>query len=517
MIHIPTIDWAMLAPVLWVVVAGIAGLLIEMFRPKQNNNMIVAFSLVGLAGAAYALVGQLGRSPAETFAGMVYRDQFSVLLQLIMVAVTAVCFLFSESYLRQRRIAFGEFYPLALWSCAGGMMMVGTKSLLMLFVGLEVLSIALYCLAGMARSEQRSEESALKYFLLGAFASAFLLYGIAMVYGASGRIDLTAFEVALASGSPQQYSLVLFGLCLMLVGFGFKAALAPFHQWTPDVYQGAPTNVTAFMAAVSKIAAFGALYRVLDAAVSLQSVWFPALSAIAVLTMTVGNLAALVQKDVKRALGYSSIAHAGYILVGLLAHLKSPATVSLATVTFYLFSYSLMTVGAFAVISLTAKNGTEGTRTQDLNGMWKRAPFAAAALVVFMVSLVGVPPTAGFFGKWFIFMDALSAGLAPLAIALAVNSAVSAFYYWQITRAAFVDDESAVQSKFGPVSFGFRVTATLCVCGVLLMAFFLNPLMAAVSPSGSSGLTTSTVPYNPAADVVPASEAPAPSSAELVR
>ncbi|MFM9872509.1 MAG: NADH-quinone oxidoreductase subunit N [Fimbriimonadaceae bacterium] len=483
MSQIPTIDWSLFMPTVVVLMTGVIALIVEMLRPKHNNNLIVGISLAGLAGAFFLLIGQLGLNPKTTFSTMVYRDQFGVLLQLILIGAAVLCFLFSEGYLRQRRIAFGEFYPMALWSLAGGMIMVSTENLLMLFVGLEVLSIALYCLSGMARGDDRSEESALKYFLLGAFASAFLLYGIAFVYGASGRIDLAGIALA-STGSSNDTVMAFFGLGLMIVGIGFKAALVPFHQWTPDVYQGAPTNVTAFMSVVSKAAAFGALVRVLTAAGGLEYLWFPALSGIAILTMTVGNLAALVQKDAKRALAYSSVAHAGYILVGVLAHVKMPGTVSLSSVVFYLISYTAMTIGAFAMISITAKDGKEGTRTQDLNGMWRKSPYAAGVLFICLISLVGVPPTAGFFGKWAIFDAALTAGLPTLAIILAANSAISAFYYWQIAKAAFIDDEPALQTEFAPLNGGLKLTGAICALTVLGIAFFSTPILKAASTAG---------------------------------
>ncbi|MBL8067139.1 MAG: NADH-quinone oxidoreductase subunit N [Armatimonadetes bacterium] len=478
--QVPHIDWLLVLPVLVVIGTGLVALGIEMLRPKQNNNAIVGVSLLGLAAAFAASLGHLGATPKSTFTGMVYRDQFGTLLELVLIGAAALSFLFSEGYLRQRRIAYGEFYPLALWSLSGAMMMVTTQNLLMLFVGLEVLSISLYVLSGMARGDDRSEESALKYFLLGAFASAFLLFGIAFIYGASGRIDLEGFRIASGTGQTMAF----FGLGLILVGLGFKAALVPFHQWTPDVYQGAPTNVTAFMSVVSKAAAFGAIVRVLLAAEGLQPLWFPAVSAIAILTMTVGNLVALVQKDAKRALGYSSVAHAGYILVGVLAHAKNPDSVSLSSVVFYLVAYAAMTIGAFAMVSLTAHHGKEGTRTQDLNGMWRKSPYAAGVLFICLISLVGVPPTAGFFGKWAIFNAALSAGLAPLAIALAVNSAISAFYYWQIAKAAFVDDEPALQTEFAPLNGGLKLTGAVCALASLLMAFFASPILAAADSAG---------------------------------
>lgn len=466
---IPVIDWAMVMPTVVVLVTGIVALLVEMFRPKQNNNVIVGVSLTGLAVAFGLLVTQHGLPDASTFAGLVSRDGFATLTQMAIVGGTFLCFLFSEPYLRNRKAAFGEFYPMALWAAAGGMIMVGTESFLMIFVGLEVLSISLYCLAGMARGEQKSEESAIKYFLLGSFASAFLLYGIALVYGASGTLSVDAFDQVLRR-SESSDMLLTTGMVLILVGLGFKTALVPFHQWTPDVYQGAPTNVTGFMAVVSKIAAFGALYRVLIGSGMLEELWLPILGVLAVLTMTVGNLAALVQGDVKRALGYSSIAHAGYILVGLLAHAASPDTVPVGPALFYLLAYSFMTLGAFAVVSLATNNGVEKTRTRDLRGLWKRSPLAAGLLAVFMISLIGMPPTAGFFGKLFIFQSAWTAGLQFLAWALAINSAISVFYYLRIGVAAFGEDDTALTPEPARLSFGTALTCLVCAAGSLLLA-----------------------------------------------
>lgn len=482
--NFPTMDWTILMPTIVVIVTGIAALIVEMLRPKQNNNLIVGVSLVGLAYAAILLFQQIGAPTETTAGGLVLRDQFAVLAQLITVGVTMLCFLFSEGYLREKRIAFGEFYPLAMWAASGGMMMASTHNMLMMFVGLEILSISLYCLAGMARREQRSEESALKYFLMGAFASAVLLYGIAFLFGASGTLDVTGFREAMLSETDHLKSFALIGLAMMIVGLGFKAALVPFHQWTPDVYQGAPTNVTAFMAAASKIAAFAGLYRVLAGAVDLQTYYMDVMMVLAILTMSIGNLVALVQKDVKRALGYSSIAHAGYIMVGLLAHLNSPEKISLGSVLFYLLSYSLMTVGAFAVITLTAKGGQEGTRTQDLNGMWKKAPLAAGSLLFFVVSLIGMPPTAGFFGKLFIFQDAWNSGLQTLAIALAINSVISVFYYLQIVRAAFVDDEDVYSPQMSSMSGGLRLTCILCIVGIGGATLFAQPILNITNQAG---------------------------------
>ena len=481
----PAIDWLMIAPYVIVAVTGILALVVEMMRPKSNNNVIVGVSVAGLVLALASLLVQLGLPPARSVNGLVVRDQLGLTLMLVMVGATTLCMFFSEAYLRQKRIAFGEFYPLTLWALMGGMVMVGTDNLMVQFIGLEVLSIALYTLAGMSRSEQRSEEAALKYFLLGALASAFFLYGTAFVYGASGGTSLEGLTKAFTSDLMPLHQVALFGLAMLLVGLGFKSALVPFHQWTPDVYQGAPTNVTAFMSVVSKVAAVGALARVLIASAPMFGTWYPVLFWMAIATMTVGNLAALAQRDVKRVLAYSSIAHAGYLLVAILSYVKSPETVSLGAVVFYLGNYAVMTIGAFAVVSLTAKGGKEGTRFADVAGLWKRAPLAAGSLVVFMASLIGVPPTGGFFAKAVIFSDALQTGQVVLAVVLAVNSALSAFYYLAIARACFVDDEPAVHLEKSVVSPGVALTCLACVLGVMGVSVFGGQMLQLSRTAGS--------------------------------
>ena len=472
---VPTsIDFSMIAPIIAVVVAGIIALTIEIAKPKQNNNAIVFASLIGLFAAAILTVGQFNQADGMTLNDMVVRDRFSLVIQLILIGACGITILFSESYLRAKKIPFGEFYPLVLWSTSGAMLMATSRNLLVIFLGLEILSIALYVMAGMSRKESKSEESALKYFLLGAFASGFFLYGIAFFYGATGSLDLSALNNAL-TGDPNARVLMLFSFALMFVGLGFKSAFVPFHQWTPDVYQGAPTNVTAFMAVCSKIGAIAALFRVMQAGIPIREDWVPAMTIIAMMTMLVGNAVALLQKDVKRILGYSSIGHAGYLLVGLLSYVMAPDKVTISTTVYYLMSYAFMTLGAFAVLTLNVKDGKEGTRLEDLRGLWQRNPGAAIALVVFVVSLIGIPPTAGFFGKFFIFQDAVSAGLTPLAIVLAISSALSVAYYLGIAWNAFVaEDKEPRPALRMPTTVG--VTCVLCVAGVILAGIFLTPI-----------------------------------------
>lgn len=471
----PEIDLAVILPALIVALTGIFALIAEMARPKKNNDFIVWVSLAGLLLAGLLTGRGFAFPAAETMGGMAVHDTFGSLMQFAVILATFLAVAFSEGYLRDKRIPFGEFYPLVLWSATGAMIMCGTTNLLMIFIGLEILSVSLYVMAGMSRTEEGSSESALKYFLLGAFASGFLLYGIALIYGATGTLSLESITSVWMHRDPTSRSLIVFGVGLILIGLGFKASLVPFHQWTPDVYQGAPTNVAAFMATGSKIAAFAAITRVLESAVLFRAYWMPALSVLAVLTMCVGNLVAVTQKDVKRILGYSSIAQAGYVLVAILSHVNRPQDVGTGTITYYMFGYTAMTIGAFAIVSSLARENGESTRLEDLRGLYRRSPFAAFALVVFMASLIGIPPTVGFAGKLFIFNDAIRAGLTPLAIVLAVNSIVSAYYYLAIARAAVTDAGTETESrpiKLNPGVLGACALGLVGVVGAVLPPVF---------------------------------------------
>lgn len=477
---VPQTEWALVLPILMVVLSGIFGLVVEMVHPKRDNNLIVTASIIGLLMSAFLLAVQFGAPPIRSFGDMVLRDPLALSMQFIIVIGTALVILFSEAYLREKKIPFGEFYPLILWSATGAMLMVSTTNLLLIFVGLEILSISLYVLAGLCRTEERSEESAMKYFLLGAFASGFLLYGIAFVYGATGSLQLEGIATALQIGNPTGRTLLMFGLAMLLIGHGFKASFVPFHQWTPDVYEGAPTNVTAYMATVAKVAAFTALFRLLGASTGLKEFWVPVLGIIAVLTMLGGNLMALRQTDIKRILAYSSISHAGYVLVAIMAHGIAPDKVGPNAIIYYMASYTLMTVGSFAIVSLGARNGKESTSLHDLHGMWQRSPAVAFCLIVFIASLIGLPPTSGFWGKTLIFSDALTAGLTPLAVVLAVASIISVYYYVNIAYHAFVPDGTeADTARMRPGSLALRSACIICAVGVIGTVIFFTPFINA--------------------------------------
>jgi NADH-quinone oxidoreductase subunit N len=475
---VPFTDWSMLLPIAMVAITGVFALILEMLYPKRDNSLIVWCSLIGLGLAAAMLIRQFGVEPETAFAGTVLRDQFGLSMQLIIVFGTAATILFSDAYLREKRIPFGEFYPLMLWSAMGAMLMCCTENLLVMFVGLEILSISLYVLAGISRKEEKGSESALKYFLLGSFATGFLLYGIANLYGATAGLELGGIAEAWRTGGETVRTLLAFGLALLLIGLGFKASFFPFHQWTPDVYQGAPTNVTAFMATVSKTAAFAFLYRLLGAATDMQAIWVPALGVVAVLTMLYGNIVALQQKDVKRVLAYSSISHAGYVLLALMAHGIAPDKVGPQTLVYYTLSYTFMTVGAFAVISLVARDGKEETTLDDLRGLWKTSRLAAACLVIFMVSLIGLPPTSGFIGKLLIFQDALATGLLPLAILLAVSSIISVTYYLQVAYQSSIAESSESTPPFANLRPTIQATCVICAVAVVAFVVFFSPLTA---------------------------------------
>jgi NADH-quinone oxidoreductase subunit N len=488
---IPILDMPVVMPMLLVALTGLVALLIEMFSPKRNNNLIVVASLSGLGLALLSLAMGYGPNSYDAMGNTLARDPIGSALQSILVVGTMLIVLVSEPYLREKRIPFAEFYPLVLWSTAGGMLMVGTNHLLLIFLGLEILSIAIYVMAGMSRGEAKSGESALKYFLLGSFASSFLLYGIAMVYGATGSLNLDMIGPAWVHHAGMARPLLLIGLGMMLVGLSFKCSFAPFHQWTPDVYQGAPTNVTAFMATASKVAAFGVLWRILGAFSYSFDLWAPVLGGLAILTMVVGNLAALGQRDVKRIFGYSSVAQAGYVLVAIIAHAKRPDLVGSQAFVFFLISYVLTTIGAFAVLMLNARDGQEPTSLDDLRGLSKRSPLAAGALAFFALSLIGLPPLGGFVGKFLILGDTLRSGMPSLAIVLALCSALSVVYYLRLARAPFASDETGTAST-APVAAALRGSIVVCGLGVLLIVFFAAPLFQAMSlfPSISPVVTS---------------------------
>jgi len=448
----PSLSYSGLLPVLIVLGAAAAGVLVEAFVPRESRWAAqVAVAVVGLIAALVAVVAVAGKSELTADSAIAI-DGVALFLQgtLLVLGLMSVLLMAERSvdvgggaFVAQAAVVAGsardrrmltstriqtELFPLATFSLAGMMVFVSANNLLVMFVALEVLSLPLYLLCGLARRRRLlSQEAAVKYFLLGAFASAFFLYGLALLYGYANSVDLQ--QILRASSSSENSDILLFaGLALLLIGLLFKAGAAPFHTWTPDVYQGAPTPVTAFMASCTKVAAFGAIMRVLYIAfTTTRWDWRPVIWAVAIVTMGVGAILGLTQTDIKRMLAYSSIAHAGFLLVGLIALDRQGVSATL----FYLLTYGFTTVGAFAVVTLVRDSEGEATHLSQWSGLARRSPWLAAVFTLFLLALAGIPLTSGFTGKFVVFRAGYTVA-APLVVIALIASAVAAFYYVRI-------------------------------------------------------------------------------------
>ncbi len=519
-------DLAVIAPMLIVSITAMVVLMVDLALPRDRKSACVVVSIVGLvlAWVACFLLWPSGTSttapPPTAFNGSVVADGFALAFQIILIVVAALSIMLSEKYIQQKGINYGEYYALLLFSTSGAMLMATSRELITIFIGLEVLSIALYILSGFARTEARSEESAMKYFLLGSFSSGFFLYGIALVYGGTSttRLDIL-LSTTPAAALHSVYTVA--GFALLIVGLGFKAAIVPFHSWTPDVYEGAPTSVTAFMSAGAKAGAFAALIRVAIVLLPLSSVFHDIFWVLALLTMIVGNVIAIVQTNIKRMLAYSSIAHAGYILVGLLAansdyarlhpELNIPAQ-AYAGILFYVLAYTFMNLGAFGVLILLARRGSELNTIEDLQGLAQSQPRAAALMGLFMFSLAGVPPAAGFFGKFYVFIAAVQAHEYALAAIGLVVSVIGAAYYLKVIYTMYFMP-SKREYPTDVWSFSPGVNVALGICAVATLVFGILPgLLYGPSVSGGNSLTARPViaPAAASAPVTPAPAAPTP-------
>lgn len=473
-------------PVLIVAVTGMVVMLGDACIAAWRKARLLSgtISLLGLGIAALYAIQQIHSPPLHLYAfqGALVVDRFAMAVSLVLLSSASLAILLALTYLEEHKANLGEYYALVLFSTVGGMLMALANDLIVLFVALETLSLALYVLAGFFRTSARSEEAALKYFLLGAFAAGFFLYGIALVYGGSqipglgGTTNLAEIGNRLAHGEPS--FMLMAGAGLVLVGLGFKAALVPFHMWAPDVYEGAPTSATAYMACTAKIAAFAALLRFFSAFAPAHSFWLGAVETIAVLSMFLGNLLALTQENVKRMLAYSSIGHAGYLTTAVAATAFSSAQgAALSAALFYLLAYTLMTMGAFGVLIVLSRRGHDCQTLSDLRGVVRRDPLPAYLLAIFMLSLAGIPPTMGFVGKWLLFVAALQAGLPGLAVALALASVLGAYYYLRVIWAAcFAEPEEVGQPSTEPPPTW--ATISLCVSAGFTLLLGIVPVFA---------------------------------------
>ncbi len=413
-------------PIICVILGGLACMLAEAFRDKGERMPIGGLGLIGLVGAGASSVLLWGRRVGSF--GVVLADDFGLFVGLVLIAVGILTIVYSSSILERFKMPAGEYYALVLFALGGMMLMAVATDLLVIFLALEVFSLAVYVLTGIRR-DPAGVEGAFKYFLLGGFSSAFFLYGIAFTYGVVGSTRLDRIGAEIASQSMTGNPMLVAAMVLLLVGFVFKVSAVPFHMWTPDAYEGAPTLVTGFMSTAVKAAAFAAFVRVFLAAFEpMHAAWGPALGVIAALTMILGSVVGVVQSSIKRMLAYSSIAHGGYLLLALL----SGGDIGQGAILFYLLVYAVTNVGAFAVIALVGTPEAPHDEVKDFAGLWHTHPALAGMMTVFLLSLGGLPPTAGFVAKWYVFSAAIRAGEVPLAIIGVLTSVVSVFFYLRV-------------------------------------------------------------------------------------
>jgi len=519
----PIVNWALIAPEVIVCLAAVIVMLVDAFVRPTQRWITGGIAMAGIVTAAVATIllwanGIGAAASADAFNGMIVLDELRLGFTLIFLLVSGLTLLISTVWVGGENLPAGEFHSLLLFATVGMMLMASGNDLVIIFLGLEILSIATYVMAGFRRTDIRSNESSLKYFILGSFSSAFLLYGIALIYGATSIAEpgpggslnrivagtTNIAEIATRINQAQYPALLYAGAAMMLVGFGFKIATAPFHIWTPDVYEGAPTPVTAFMAAGPKAAGFASFIRVfvfgLPFVVSassasggnLHQLWVGALAVMAGLTMILGNVVAIVQDNVKRMLAYSSIAHAGYALVGVVAAGTSTdpvkRNIALTSVVFYLLTYAVMNIGAFTVVQLIARNGDRRTAIEDYRGIGFESPVLAFSLSLFMLSLLGMPLTAGFMGKIMVFGAAIEQHYVLVVIAV-LNTALSAYYYLRLIIVMFFGERTMAWSA-PKVPASVALALVITVLGVLYLGIFPGRVINALQTRIESQLFT---------------------------
>ena len=472
-------DYLRFLPEILLSLFGIAVMMLEaVARGKRTYLGVIA--LVGVIAAFAANIAAYS-DPGTAFQQMLVIDGYGTFFRGVVLVVGFLCILISFSYLEREGAQTGEYYALILFSLVGQCILATASDLIMVFIGLEISSIATYILAGFLRDDRRNNEAALKYFLLGSFATGFLLYGIAWVFGVTGSTNLDAIQRSLEQGHGATI-IVLLAAALIFVGLGFKVSVAPFQMWAPDVYQGAAAPVSAFMSAGPKAAAFAVFFRLFMTSFRpMNGSWVELAWGCALATMFIGNLAALVQTNVKRMLGYSSIAHAGYVLVAFTA----ASSVGVAAAMFYLASYALMNIGAFSVVSYIAARNEQHVRIEDLAGLGKRQPAMAGLLSIFVFSLIGVPLTGGFFGKFYVFQAALNSHLVWLTVLGLINSAIAAYYYLKIIVAIYMQEPGAATLELAPPAAGLRVAVWASALGTLFLGIFPGVLLSFASVSAA--------------------------------
>jgi len=494
------VSWTHILPELILTIGGILVMLTESFlKPRSSRFSVALLACLSALAAMGASVWQLHAPAGSAYWGAIYTDAYSSFFHVLIAAILLCSLLVSADYFRGR-MHRGELYALMLFGATGMMLMTSASSLLLVFIGLEISSISTYILTGFRKDTATGPEAALKYFLLGSFATAFFLYGVALAFGATGTDNIyTIGSVLVLNPSP----LAVVSLALMLIGLGLKISAAPFHVWTPDVYEGAPSPVTGFMSTGPKAAAFAVLLKILLVAYpTLHPTWSVLLWILAAISMTVGNLGALLQNSVKRMLAYSSIAHAGYILVAFAAG----SAEGVAAASFYLVSYAAMNIGAFAILSYAARYEERAASFSDFAGLARRSPFIAATFTLFLLSLIGIPFTGGFFGKFYVFTAALHSGLVWLTVIGLLNSGLAAFYYLRVIATMYMrspDEGTALTLK--PMSFGTATVLVFAAAATLFLGIVPSHVLdAAQSAAASLTASPNAATTAPAAAVNPA-------------
>jgi NADH-quinone oxidoreductase subunit N len=449
-------------------------LITDLFAKKKG--FLAALSIIGVTGVALSMIGSSG----TTFGGMFISDGYSSFFKLIFLITVVLAVLISVKYISIERVNFGEYYSLILLSTLGMMIMASAADLIVLYLGLELMALSTYILAGFIRHDIKSNEAALKYFLLGAFSSAFLLYGISLIYGLTGTTDIYAIASHISEKGLSGNPALSLSMTLFAVAFGFKIAAAPFHMWAPDAYEGAPTSITAFMSVGPKAAGFAVLGRVfMIAFASIKIEWAMVLIPLSILSMGIGNIVALAQTNIKRMLAYSSIAHAGYALLGVIVANNE----GLASMMTYLMIYAFMNMGAFAVVIMLRTEGFKGDNITDYEGLSKTHPFLAALMLIFMFSLTGIPPTAGFIGKLYVFMSAINAGYTWLVLVAVVFSVISAYFYLRIIMYMYMKEPKVevATSQSGTLVAALGVTTVAVLVIGVFPSFLVKLAKAAIS------------------------------------
>ena len=471
-------DLAALLPEAFMLGAICALLLIDLFIDQSRRGLTHFLAITSLVFAAILTLRTHGAAggvvePVRAFGGMFVRDGFGDLLKLAIHAVTIGVFVYAKPYLKSHSLFQGEFYVLALTGVLGMMVLVSAGNLVVVYLGLELLALSSYALVALDRDSRLASEAAIKYFVLGALASGLLLYGMSMIYGATGTLDLAQIHAQVAVSYDR--TLLAFGLVFIVVGVAFKLGAAPFHMWVPDVYQGSPTAVTLFIAGAPKIAAFGMAYRLLeDGLAGLATDWQPMLTLLALLSLAIGNLVAIAQTNLKRMLAYSTISHIGFLLLGLIN--GTPA--GLAAATFYAITYAITTVAAFGMIVLLSRSGFEAEEIEDFRGLNQRNGWYAMIMLMVMASLAGVPVWVGFMAKFQVLKAAVESGHLWLAIAAGVFAVIGAFYYLRVIKVMYFDDPATTEPLALPNDMPFRFVLSANGLGLLALGILGGPLMA---------------------------------------